>query len=79
VIEIGEERIAKSYSAMLDSVWLINAIISGERMSSESEENKKECIERNVAHLKLMRSKDYWTTKDMTVVDAAIVKGEAYI
>ncbi len=77
--EIGEELIAQSYSAMLDSVWLINAIISGERMSSESEENKKECIERNVVHLKLMRSKDDWTTEDMTVVDAAIVKGEAYI
>jgi len=73
------EQIAQHYKAMGDSVWLINAIISGETMSEESEANKKATVERNVAHLELMRAKDFWTTEDMTAVDAAIAAGKAYV
>jgi len=73
------EQIAQHYKAMGDSVWLINAIISGETMSEESEANKKATVERNVAHLELMRAKDLWTTEDMTAVDAAIAAGKAYV
>lgn len=67
------EQIAQHYKALCDSVWLINAIISGEL------ENDKEAVERNVAHLELMRAKDFWTTEDFTSVDAAIVAGKAYV
>ena len=73
------EQIAQHYKAMGDSVWLINAIISGQTMSEESEANKKAAVERNVAHLELMRAKDFWTTEDMTAVDAAIAAGKAYV
>ena len=72
------EQIAKDYSAMLDSVWLINAVINGEVLRGESVESKKECIKRNVDHLELMRSKDFWTSEDMTTVDAAIVAGKSF-
>lgn len=73
------EQIAQHYKAMGDSVWLINAIISGETMPEESETDKKATVGRNVAHLELMRSKDFWTTEDMTAVDAAIVAGKTYV
>ena len=73
------EQIAQHYKAMGDSVWLINAVIAGETMSEESEANKKATVERNVAHLELMRAKDFWTTEDMTAVDAAIAAGKAYV
>ena len=73
------EQIAQHYKAMGDSVWLINAIIAGETMSEESEANKKATVERNVAHLELMKAKDFWTTEDMTAVDAAIAAGKAYV
>lgn len=67
------EEIAQHYKAMGDSVWLINAIIAGEVKGDAAE------VERNVAHLKLMRAKDFWTDEDMTAVDAAIAAGDAYI
>jgi hypothetical protein len=73
------EQIAQHYRAMGDSVWLINAVIAGETMVNEDDVTKKAAVERNVAHLVLMRAKDFWTTEDMTAVDAAIVAGQAYV
>ena len=67
------EQIAQHYKAMGDSVWLINAVIAGET------EGDKATVERNVAHLELMKAKDFWTTEDMTAVNAAIAAGKAYV
>ena len=64
------EQIAQHYKAMGDSVWLINAVIAGETAGD------KATVERNVAHLELMKAKDFWTTEDMTAVDAAIAAGQ---
>jgi hypothetical protein len=72
------EDIAQDFTAMGHSVDLINGIIDGSKMEDESEEDKKDCVKRNVEHLELMVAKDYWTTEDMTAVDAAIVAGKAY-
>lgn len=73
------EQIAQHYNAMGDSVWLVNAIIAGEQMADASEQDKKDTVERNVAHLELMLAKDFWTTEDMTAVEAAIAAGKAYV
>jgi hypothetical protein len=73
------EDIAKSYSAMGDSVELINGIINGSKMAEESEEDKKDCVKRNVEHLELMIAKDYWTNEDMTAVNSAIQSGNTYL
>lgn len=73
------EQIAQHYSAMGDSVWLVNAVIAGEQMADASEQDKKDTVERNVAHLELMLAKDFWTTEDMTAVEAAIAAGKAYV
>jgi hypothetical protein len=54
-------------------VWLINAIIAGEPVGDAA------AVERNVAHLELMVAKDFWTTEDMSAVNAAIVAGKAYV
>jgi len=78
-MEQTAEQIAQHYSAMGDSVWLINAIIAGEQMADKVEAERKDTVERNVAHLELMRAKDFWTNEDMTAVDAAIVAGKAYV
>jgi hypothetical protein len=72
------EDIAQDYTAMGHSVDLINGIIDGSKMADESEEDKKDCVKRNVEHLELMVAKDYWTTEDMTAVNAAIIAGKAY-
>lgn len=73
------EQIAQHYKAMLDSVWLINAVIDGSFMGSAAADEKRAAVERNVAHLELMRGKDFWTTEDMAPVDAAIAAGKAYV
>ena len=76
--EITVEQIAQHYTAMGHSVELINAIIAGEAMADEDAAEKQDCVDRNVEHLKIMVAKDFWTTEDMTAVEAAIAAGEAY-
>jgi hypothetical protein len=73
------ESIAQDYTAMGHSVELINGIIDGSKMAGESDEDKKDCVKRNVEHLELMVVKDYWTNEDMTAVNAAITAGTAYL
>jgi hypothetical protein len=45
------ESIAQDYTAMGHSVELINGIIDGSKMADESDEDKKDCVKRNVEHL----------------------------
>ena len=72
------EQLAQDYSAMGDSVDLINAIIAGEQMADESAEDRQACVDRNVAHLEIMVAKDDWGSEDMTAVNAAISAADAY-
>ena len=76
--ELTAEQIAKHYSAMGDSVDLINAIIAGTAMADDDAADKQDCVDRNVEHLQLMVAKDYWTDEDMTAVNAAITAGNGY-
>ena len=71
-------QIAQHYTATGHSVDLINAVIAGTQMADESADEKNACVDRNVEHLELMLTRDYWTSEDMTAVDAAIVSGKAY-
>ena len=66
-----KEEIAQDYSAMLDSVNLINEMRTNPPVDMTDEEVAN-CISRNVEHLELMVAKDYSTTEDMTTVNAAI-------
>jgi hypothetical protein len=62
------EEIAQHYSAMGDSVALINEVIA----SGDTDEESVDTIARNKEHLELMVAKDFWGTEDMTAVNAAI-------
>jgi hypothetical protein len=77
-IEKTAEEIAQDYTAMGHSVDLINAIIAGTAMADDEAEDKQDCVDRNVAHLEIMVAKDYWTSEDMTAVNAAITAGQGY-
>jgi len=72
------EDIAQDYTAMGHSVDLINGIIDGSQMSEEEAADRQGAVDRNVEHLELMVAKDYWTSEDMTAVNAAIVAGKAH-
>tara|TARA_Y100001937_G_C7038266_1_gene293366 strand:+ start:60 stop:269 length:210 start_codon:yes stop_codon:yes gene_type:complete len=65
------EEIAHHYSAAMDSVNLINALVAQETLTDEEQDT----IDRNVAHLQLMVTKDYWTTEDLTPFNDAITAG----
>ena len=67
------EEIAQHYSAMGDSVDLINA----GQPEDMSDEDWADCLSRNVDHLKIMVAKDLWTNEDMTAVNAAIAANDA--
>jgi len=66
--EITAEQIAQHYSAMGDSVDLLNA---GQPEDMDDAE-WADCVDRNVRHLQIMVAKDFWTTEDMTAANAAI-------
>ena len=72
------EEIAQDYTAMGHSVDLINGIIDGTKMAGEETEDRQSAVDRNVEHLEIMVAKDYWTSEDMTAVNAAITAGKAY-
>jgi len=61
------EQIAKHYSAAMDSVNLINA----GKPTDMTAEDWADCLSRNKEHLVIMLAKDYWTTEDLTPLQAA--------
>jgi len=66
--EITAEQIAQHYKAMGDSIDLINA----GQPEGMDDDDWADTVSRNVEHLQLMVAKDFWTTEDMTAVNAAI-------
>jgi hypothetical protein len=61
------EQIAKHYSAAMDSVNLIN----GGKPEKMSDEDWADCLSRNKEHLVIMLAKDFWTTENLTPLQAA--------
>ena len=77
-MEKTKDEIAQDYTALGHSVDLINGIIAGTEMTTYTAEERQNSVDINVAHLELMKTKDYWTSEDMTAVDKAIKDGKAY-
>ena len=66
-------EIAQNYSAALDSVTLINALMD---LSSRTEEETA-TVSRNVEHLQIMVAKTYWTSEDLDPLNDAVTRGGA--
>jgi len=64
---ITAEEIARHYSAALDSVALIN---NGKPEDMEADD-WADTVARNKEHLKIMLAKDFWTTEDLSPLQAA--------
>ena len=71
--ELTPEQIAAHYSAAMDSVNLINDVVS----SPDDYADDETILERNVEHLKIVKEWDFWTTEDMTPFNDAIAAGES--
>jgi hypothetical protein len=61
------EEIARHLSAAMDSVNLLNA---GKPEGMEDAE-WADCVARNKEHLKIMLAKTFWTTQDLSPLQAA--------
>jgi len=61
------EQIAKHYSAAMDSVNLINA----GQPEGMTDADWADCVARNKEHLTIMLAKDFWTTEDLSPLQAA--------
>ena len=72
-IEMTAEDIARHYSASMDSVNLINAVIA----APDDYTDDPTVLQRNIDHLKGTLVRDIWTTEDMTPFNDAIAAGEA--
>ena len=66
--ELTAEEIAAHYVAMGHSVDLLGA---GKPEGMEADD-WTDTVSRNVEHLELMVTKDFWTSEDMTAVNKAI-------
>ena len=72
------EQRAVDYAAMGDCIAIITDVISGDRRSDYSVEDRQNCVDRNVAHLTTVKAMDDWGSEDFTACDAAIVAGNGY-
>ena len=72
------EELAQDYTAMGHSIDLITAVIAGNSMADEAKEARQDCVDRNVAHLELMKAKSDWGSESMTATTNAINAGKGY-
>ena len=72
------EEKARDYTAMGHSVSLITDVIAGNAMADKEAVDKQSCVDRNVEHLELMKSKTDWGSEDMTATTNAINAGKGY-
>ena len=69
---LSAEEIAQHYSAAMDSVNLINALMAQDSRTAEEQDR----VDRNVDHLQIIINKDFWTTEeDLTPLNNAITAG----
>ena len=67
VQEVTAEEIAQHLKAAMDSVALIN----GDQPENTTDEEWADTLERNREHLRIMLAKDFWTTEDLSPLQAA--------
>jgi hypothetical protein len=72
------EELAQDYTAMGHSIDLITAVIAGNSMADDPKEDRQDCVDRNVAHLELMKAKTDWGSESMTATTNAINAGKGY-
>jgi hypothetical protein len=64
------EEIARHYSAMMDSVNLINSLVP------TTDTEALDTLDRNVRHLELMLERDWWDGYDLEPINDAIEAGK---
>jgi len=66
----SNEEVARHYSAMMDSVNLINSLVP------TTVQRDLDTLDRNVRHLELMLERNWWDGYDLAPINTAIVTGK---
>lgn len=74
---ITNEDIARHYNSAMDSVNLINQILSGVHDNHMNASMKTDALNRNIAHLEIMLNKTWWTTENLQPFRDAIAAARA--
>ena len=69
--EYTAEDVAFYYTASLDSVTLVDALVA----QDTRDDDEVDTLRRNVEHLELMLAKDWWTDEDLTPFEASVAAG----
>ena len=72
------EELASDYTAMGHSISLITDVIAGNAMAEDDAADRQDCVDRNVAHLVLMKAKSDWGSESFTATDSAVSAGNGY-
>ena len=74
------DQIAQDYSAMLNSVNVIESVLDANNdfYNDHTNAEKQERILRSCGYLEHMVALDDWGSEDMTTVNAAITAGNGY-
>tara|TARA_R110000787_G_scaffold138092_1_gene251742 strand:+ start:101 stop:349 length:249 start_codon:yes stop_codon:yes gene_type:complete len=72
------EECAADFTAMGHSISLITDVIAGDAMAEDDAADRQDCVDRNVAHLEIMKAKEDWGSESFTATDSAISAGKGY-
>ena len=73
-----DAKLAEDYAGMGDCIRLIHAVIGGTRWADKNATYRQAAVDRNVAHLELMKAKSDWGSESMTATTNAINAGKGY-
>ena len=73
-----DAKLAEDYAGMGDCIRLIHAVIGGTRWADKNATYRQAAVDRNVAHLELMKAMTAWGSEDMTATTNALTAGKGY-
>ena len=73
-----DAELLQDFTAMGDSIALITDVIAGNAMADDIAADRQDTVDRNVAHLVLMKAKSDWGSESMTATTNAITAGNGY-
>ena len=73
-----DAELASDFTALGHSIALITDVIAGNSMAEDDAADRQDCVDRNVAHLVLMKAKSDWGSESFTATDSAISAGNGY-
>jgi len=73
-----DAELLQDFTAMGHSIALITDVIAGNAMADDIAADRQDTVDRNVAHLVLMKAKSDWGSESMTATTNAITAGNGY-